>query len=246
MHKHRFAGLLQRWRAVSDRVRSHLSAGVPSQCAICHDWPAHALCDTCIGQFSAPRSRCPRCALTLPTAHTACPGCCAQPLALDRTLAAVPYAYPWIDLLHDFKFRQGIGWAPHLARLMRAQPDIPVLLAEADCLLPMPLADARLRQRGFNQTQLLAQALCARKMRLDVLLRVRDTTAQSALPRAERLRNVRGLYRINPCHANIVQRQHVVLLDDVMTSGATLHAAALAVRAAGATRISALVCARAE
>jgi len=227
-------------------MRAALYACLPSQCAICHDWPAHAICDTCIAQFCTPRWRCPRCALTRAHPQAPCPTCSVQPPAQDLTLAAVPYAYPWIDLLHDFKFHQGIGWARHLARLMLAQPDVRTLLATADCLLPMPLADARLRERGYNQTQLLADALCTEKVRAGVLLRVRDTPPQSALSRAQRLRNVRGAYRVDPCNTRIVQCRHVVLLDDVMTSGASLHAAASAVRAAGASRVSALVCARAE
>lgn len=113
-------------------------------------------------------------------------------------------------------------------------------------MLPLPLSRERLRQRGFNQALELARQLAPGKTRSDVLLRLRDTPAQSALPREARLRNVRGAFGVADGQVRTVAGQHVLLVDDVMTSGATLSGAAQALRAAGAARVTALVLARTE
>ena len=110
----------------------------------------------------------------------------------------------------------------------------------------MPLSAERLRARGYNQALVLAQALDAAKVAPTLLLRVRDTPSQRTCTRAERLRNVRHAFAVAPLQAERLRGQRVLLLDDVMTSGATLNAAASALRAAGAAHITALVLARAE
>lgn len=83
-------------------------------------------------------------------------------------------------------------------------------------------------------------------MRTDVLLRIKEAQPQSALPRKERLTNVRGAYALAPEYASTIKDKKIVLLDDVMTTGASLHAAAQALRHGGAARITAVVLARAE
>ena len=165
---------------------------------------------------------------------------------LDQALAAVSYTYPWTTLLRDFKFHQATGWARHFAHLLLATPGVRSALARAHYLLPMPLSQQRLRSRGFNQTLLLARALSPAKLRSDALLRTRDTAAQSALSLEQRLHNVRGAYSVAPAHAPGLRGRRIVLLDDVMTSGASLHAAQSALRSVGVQHICALVIARAE
>jgi predicted amidophosphoribosyltransferase len=99
---------------------------------------------------------------------------------------------------------------------------------------------------GFNQALLLAQHLAPRRTDARLLLRTRHTPAQSELKRAERLRNVQGVFAVEPLRAHELRDRRVVLVDDVMTSGASLHAASLALRQAGAAHITALVFARTE
>jgi ComF family protein len=161
-------------------------------------------------------------------------------------LAAVAYAYPWSGLVADFKFHEHTGWAATFATLMRSAPWVEPALEAADVVLPMPLSRERLRERGFNQALLLAQALERAKVTSHVLLRIKDTPPQSALPRKDRLRNVQHAFALDPLHASQLTGKRVVLVDDVMTSGASLHAAATVVRAAGAQHICALVLARTE
>jgi ComF family protein len=219
---------------------------IPSQCAVCHAWPAQPVCEDCVEQFGQPVARCGSCALAVPAGMRQCGACMAQPGALDAALAAVSYQYPWSGLVQGFKFRQQTGWARSVAALMRSAPWVEPALDAADLLLPMPLAPQRLRQRGFNQTLLLARALEPAKVRSDLLLRIRDTPAQSGLPRAARLESVKNAFAVDPLLAHRVQGRRVVVLDDVMTSGASLQAAARALRQAGAAHITGLVFARTE
>jgi ComF family protein len=110
----------------------------------------------------------------------------------------------------------------------------------------MPLAPGRLRERGFNQAHELARRLAPRKAEPRLLLRIRETPAQSGLSRAERLRNLQGAFALEPLRAEAVRGRRVVLVDDVMTSGASLFAAAQVLRAGGAAHITAVVLARTE
>jgi ComF family protein len=146
----------------------------------------------------------------------------------------------------DFKFHQRPGWAASFAALMRAAPWVEPALEAADVLLPMPLSKERLRERGYNQALVLARSLDAPRLAHGVLLRVRDTPPQRTLPRNERLRVVQGAFAVDPLQTHRIKNKRVVLLDDVMTSGASLHAAARVLRGAGAAHITALVLARTE
>lgn len=222
------------------------SRRLPSQCAVCHAWPSHNICESCVATFAQPASRCSTCALPVVPGVSQCGACVVSPPPLDTCLAALPYAYPWSTLVADFKFHQHPGWATSFASLMRAAPWVEPALEAADLVLPMPLSKERLRERGYNQAHVLACALDAAKVVHGVLLRVRDTPAQRTLPRNERLRAVQHAFAVDPLQINHLQHKRVVLLDDVMTTGASLHAAAKVVRQAGAVHITALVLARTE
>jgi ComF family protein len=149
-------------------------------------------------------------------------------------------------LVVDFKFHQRTGWARSFATLMRSVPWVEPALESADWLVPMPLSRQRMQERGFNQTLLLARALEPGKVRADVLLRIRNTPAQSALPRKDRLKSVAGAFAVEPLLHSTVAHKRIVLLDDVMTSGASMAAAARALRSAGAAQVTGLVFARTE
>lgn len=223
-----------------------LSQRMPSQCAVCHSWPSQPVCEACVGQFAQPQHRCHTCALPLTGSATQCGACLREPPQVDQCLAAVAYAYPWSDLVVAFKFKQHPAWARSLGLLMRSAPWVEPALDAADVLLPLPLSQPRLQWRGYNQAQLLAQALEPAKCQTGVLLRIKDTPPQSSLPRSERLASVRDAFAIDPLRIDQVRGKHVVLVDDVMTSGASLAAAARVIRHAGAAHITALVFARTE
>jgi ComF family protein len=230
------------FRALIDRA----STALPSQCAVCHAWPAQPVCEACVARFAQPRPRCQTCALPVPAGVERCGACIKETPPLDLCLAAVPYEYPWDGLITRYKFGASPGWSAALALIMRSTPWAEPALEAADLVLPLPLSRERLRQRGFNQALELARHLAPGKTRADVLQRLRDTPAQSELPREQRLRNVRGAFGVADGQTRTVSGRHVLLVDDVMTSGATLYGAAQALRAAGAMRITGLVMARTE
>ena len=217
---------------------------IPSQCAVCHAWPAQAVCEACVAEFAQPVFRCPTCALPLNGRMHPCGECQRHPPPWDSCLAAVHYAYPWSRLMVEFKFREQTAWATTFATLMRATPWIEPALENADLLIPLPLSDQRLRERGFNQTLLLARALSPDKVDARLLLRTRNTPAQHTLSRKDRLANMRLAFAVEPLRREALHGKRVVLLDDVMTSGATLRAAADVLRQAGASHLTTMVFAR--
>jgi ComF family protein len=158
----------------------------------------------------------------------------------------LPYAWPWTHCISQFKFHGEPGLAAPLASLLRSAPGAAQAWANADLVIPLPLSDERLAERGYNPAQLLAEhaAPPSLPVRLDLLLRTRHTLPQHDLPRAERLRNVRGAYAVEPLRVAALKGRRVLLVDDVMTTGASLHEAARAVRSAGAAHITTLALAR--
>lgn len=223
---------------------------LPSQCRVCHSWPSQPVCEACVGQFAQPQPRCLTCALPLPAAlqdkPRHCGACIKTPPPLDRCLAAVSYAYPWSTLIAHYKFHSEPGLVRSFATLLRAIPWVEPALDNADLLIPMPLSGQKLKQRGYNQALLLARALEPTKTRADILLRIQDTPAQHTLKRSERLTVLNHAFAVEPLLVHTLRGQRVVLVDDVMTTGASLFTAARVLKAAGASVVTGLVVARTE
>jgi ComF family protein len=226
------------------------SQALPSQCEVCHAWPAHPVCEACVARFAQPLARCRTCALpvplSLPEGLTQCGTCLRSPPPLDACLAAVTYSYPWAELIARYKFAGAPGWAALFAQILRSMPWMEPALDQADLLLPMPLSKERLQERGFNQSLEIARHLTPAKIDTQLLLRIRHSGPQSLLHRRERQRNVENAFAVEPLRSQLLQQKRVVLLDDVMTSGASLHSAAKVLRQAGAAHITAMVLARTE
>lgn len=228
------------------QLLARVSQRLPSRCAVCHAWPAQAVCEACVADFAQPVPRCRSCARPVLAGMVQCGACITEPPPWDVALAALPYAYPWSRLVQEFKFEAHVGWANSFATLLRSAPWVEPALEACDLLIPMPLSRQRLSERGFNQCLELARALDARKTATHVLLRVQDTPAQSSLPRAQRLTSVRHAFAVDPMHAAALRDKRIVLLDDVMTTGASLRAAASVLRHAGAAHITVVVLARTQ
>ena len=223
-----------------------LSAATPARCEVCRTWPSAPLCRACESQFAPRRNRCVQCALALPEGVSRCGRCVQSPPPLDACHAVVSYRYPWADLVADFKFSGQAGWADTWARLLAAHAGVRHCVQSAHLVLPMPLSRERLAARGFNQAWELARRIAPGKADSRLLLRLRDTPPQAQLDRPARQSNVRHAFALEPSRAHEVRGRDVLLLDDVMTSGASLFALAQVLRDAGATRVSAAVLARTE
>jgi ComF family protein len=219
---------------------------LPSQCMVCRAWPSQMVCEPCVNRFAQPQPRCLTCALPMPAGVRQCGVCLKTPPPLDACLAAVSYAYPWSDAIVGYKFHQQPGWASAFALLLRSAPWVEPALDAADLVLPMPLSRLRLQTRGFNQALVLARQLAPAKTDRRLLLRIKDTPPQSALKRTERLASVQDAFAVDPLLSQQLKGARLVLVDDVMTSGASLFAAARVLRVAGAAHITGLVIARTD
>ena len=163
---------------------------------------------------------------------------------IDACCAALSYAWPWSQLISQFKFHNDAGWARHFALLMKSAPYADDALLNADVLIPIPLSKQRLSERGFNQSLMLAQRLSRTKTHNQTLLRMKHTLAQSGLKRSQRLTNLIDAFAVAPLKALQLRGKHILLIDDVVTSGATLNFAARVLKQAGAAHVGALVLAK--
>lgn len=221
------------------------------QCAVCRAWSHQTICDACLGLYARPQARCWTCAARLPQAligkpRAQCGRCLREPPPLDRTVAALDYAFPWDGLLQHFKYHQALELRESLLERLNSALTA-AQVQEPDWLLPVPMSAQRLRERGYNQAYELAKALARRRgLRCDpdLLLRVRDNEHQAGLRLEARAANVRGVFAVEPLHAARLRGTRVALLDDVMTSGATLYELAGVLLQAGVMSVQAWVIAR--
>jgi ComF family protein len=201
------------------------------------------LCRACDAALPRIRVACLTCGLPLrdPSADPRCDACRRAPPLLTRVVAPFLYAPPLDRWLPRFKFHHDLAAGRLLSQLML---EACATAPRPDALVPVPLHRARLRSRGYDQALELAKPLAralALPLRTDLLARVRATSAQSSLHAVQRHRNLRGAFA--PM-AGCRPPAHIALIDDVMTTGATLHAAAQALLEAGATHVDAWTCAR--
>ncbi|MDP1901656.1 MAG: ComF family protein [Rubrivivax sp.] len=227
---------------------------LPSQCEICRQWvdadmhqiQPGALCADCISRFAAPRPRCQRCGLRMGVESPACGDCLRDAPPFEHTVCAVDYGFPWDGLVAAFKFHGRVELAFALAALM-ARAVHAAGRPAPHWVLPVPLSPRRLAERGYNQAWELARTLAATLgLRADagLLLRHGDTAHQADLGRAERQRNLRSAFMVEPRRRTELQGARVALVDDVMTTGATVREAAALLRRAGAAAVDVWVLAR--
>jgi ComF family protein len=228
-----------------------LDIGLPPLCPVCREPVASVggLCPPCWSRLSfiAP-PYCER--LGIPFAYDPGPGllsmeAIADPPAYDRARAAVRYDEVARALVHSLKYGDRLDLAPTMAGWMATAGR--TLLADADALVPVPLHWRRLWARRFNQAAALAECIAAASglaVRHDLLERVRSTAQQVGLSRSERADNVQGAFRVPAAAKAEIRGKRLVLVDDVLTSGATVDTCARALLRAGAGNVDVLVFAR--
>lgn len=206
-------------------------------------------CPECLEEMPPlPEGRCRACGIPYESDQHAdhlCASCRVRRPAFDQALAAGLFQGALRKAVHRFKYHGQTGLAPPLADLMKKRLHPPYFPPEADLILPVPLHVRRLRQRGYNQALILARALYhpwQGAVRWDLLTRSRWTEPQVTLAGPARRKNVRLAFAVSRPEA--VQGRSVILIDDVYTTGATVEECALALKRAGAKRVSALTLAR--
>lgn len=228
-----------------------LDTALPPLCPACREQVADpgALCAACWGQLSfIARPYCER--LGTPFAYDPGPGvlsaqAIADPPAYGRARAAVRYDDIARILVHAFKYGDRIDLAPGMGRWMASAGR--ELLENADALVPVPLHWRRLWARRFNQAAALAQAIsreCGVPVIHDALQRVRATRQQVGLTQAERGTNVQGAFAVTPAGKATLRGKRVVLVDDVLTSGATVDNCSRVLLRSGALNVDVVIFAR--
>jgi ComF family protein len=224
----------------------------PATCAVCStdvDHPEY-LCESC--RERAPRIQAPFCAKCSEpfsgaiTQTFSCANCAHRTLHFDLVVAAYRSRGLVRKLVHEFKYAHQRHLRHPLAAWLGETMNDPRLRGRRfDLVVPVPLHPARERERGFNQATLLAELL-ARRISVPlrpVLERIRYTTTQTAYDRAERMENLRDAFRLRK-NMN-VRELHVLLIDDVLTTGSTLSECARVLKEAGAISVHAATAARA-
>jgi len=213
---------------------------LPARCVLCgaSGLAGLDLCAGCRDDLPRNDAACATCALPLPVTAAMCGVCLRKPPPYVAAFAALRYRYPVDQLIQRLKFGGDLAVGRVLATLLCDA--LPRAWHAPDVVVPMPLARGRLRTRGCNQAQELARGLPWRVDRT-TLARVRETSPQSELDARARRANVRGAFVASAA----VRGQSVVLLDDVITTGATVRAAAKALLRAGAREVRVLAVARA-
>lgn len=230
--------LAQYWRQTRRKIAT--------PCPLCAGRAAAGLlCAGCESDIKHTAARCRRCALRLPAMDVQCPDCLRRLPAFAQTVAAFDYEPPVDSLIHLFKTELKFAYADLLAGLLQdAMCCATVSLENVDVLTAIPSSRTSLRRRGFNPAAEIARALAgvtaALPLRHDVLQRRREGPRQAAGNRRTRLDSAHGLFE---CRLAL-HGKTVAIVDDVMTTGSTMDAAAQAVLDAGALSVTALVVAR--
>ena len=231
-------------------LRATLDLALPPLCPACREpVEGRGLCPACWSKLSfITRPYCER--LGIPFVYDPGPGilsmeAIADPPAYRRARAAVRFDDISRALVHGLKYGDRLELAPMMGRwISRAGRE---LLAEADALVPVPLHWRRLWARRFNQSAMLAAAISAESgvpIAGGALKRVKPTVQQVGLSRSERAQNVQGAFRVPPEGKPAVIGRRLVVVDDVLTSGATVEGCARALLRAGAANVDVLIFAR--
>lgn len=219
-----------------------LNASLPARCILCTAASGTSgLCAACYADLPwlSPTTHCPVCALATLQGEV-CGECLRNPPAFYQTTAALPYRWPIDQLVQALKYQSDIA----LARPLGSWLGHAVVESEKpDCLIAMPLHTQRQQERGFNQSVLLARqvhTITGIPLRLDIAQRCRYTQPQAQLPWRDRHKLIRGAFAVDQDLTGL----HIAIVDDVMTTGASLNELARTLVSAGARRVDCWVLAR--
>jgi len=219
----------------------------PSRCILCLQASHHRIeiCTDCSKRLPHNVLCCVRCALPLAddiNTEVLCGRCIHQLPEFDYVHSLFRYDDDIIKLVHQLKFSGKISFARSIGEMLLAQ--LRNTEEQPDCLLPVPLHASRMRQRGYNQSieisRVLAKAM-ALPIEITAIKRHRSTLAQTGLNAKQRKKNIRGAFSV----VGQLNYQHILIIDDVMTTGATVNELAALLKKNGAVRVGILCIARA-
>ncbi len=215
-----------------------------SLCYACQLWTNDVLCPTCLETFSVPYNRCTICALPVGVQLSGRCDCSDWTCRPTSSYALVNYSYPWNRLISQFKYQQKVNLADFFSRQLMQDQKIKSVIEQADVLCPIPLSKPRIQQRGYNQSFELAKKLAPHLSRPDIILRTYHVASQASLNRQQRLKNLSGVFQLDPFKSHLLRNKKVVLVDDVLTTGATIQAVCQVLQNANVAEVSVVVLAR--
>jgi len=218
----------------------------PPTCLLCENpgYRHYDLCFDCHDALPFNNNACPCCGLSLPPHNTEqlCGQCLAKHPSFDSTLALLSYQEPVRHLVRSLKYKSNYASARLLGSLiadkLSTRTDLPQLI------IPVPLHPSRYRERGFNQAIEIARPISKAlkiPLGLNQCVRIRKTTAQSELPARQRAKNIKRAFEVRMK----IPANHIAILDDVVTTSATVAELAKTIRASGVLKIEVWACARA-
>ncbi|MBC8245649.1 MAG: ComF family protein [Verrucomicrobia bacterium] len=244
---------MTRWKAaLAGLAKRGMSLIFPEVCQLCRDEAAKPedgfVCDGCRAKFKPIQPPfCQRCGQPFAGEFSGdfeCANCLEMELQFEFARAAMKANVEMLDVIHRFKYGQALWLEPLFDRLLREQAVEQIRDWRGDCLVPVPLHPVRFRERGFNQAAQLCRNL-GRATGLEIetraVKRTRVTQTQTRLSRSERLANMRGAFAP---HQRRLNGRRVVLVDDVLTTGATTSDCARACKKAGAAEVGVWTLAR--
>lgn len=232
------------FQLVLQNIRHLIGQLLPTQCLLCRLASNDKLiCEHCQKTLMIERPCCQHCGLSLPASQTFCGNCLQQPHLFTQLHAAADYQPPYPYLIKKFKYAKQLIYGELLAELLNQSllQKIPSRqLAEINYLLPIPLYKQKHRQRGFNQAQMIASSL-AKQLQIPLLLdaveRHKQTKAQEGLSLRKRKKNLKDAFSITHNQQHKLSGSYIVLIDDVVTTGATVNSLCRVLLQAGVKRI---------
>ena len=207
----------------------------------------HAVCTACLNDLPwHPKTSCPQCGLESSgsaSINIVCGSCLNSPPDFDATKAIFLYAYPIDAMMQRYKYGNMLNLGDTFGEFLAEK----VSMGTVDLIIPMPMHHTRLKERGFNQALEIAKVLCKNhkeKLNYKSVIRQTLTPPQASLPLKERVKNIKGAFKVNADKLDKIQGKRIAIVDDVMTTGASLNELAITLKKAGAAYVECWVIAR--
>ncbi len=204
------------------------------------------LCAPCIDDLPwHAKTSCPQCGLE--SNGMLCGSCMHNPPDFDATHAVFSYQFPIDSMMQRYKYGNSLNIGDTFGQLVSEKINKEKRLSRIDLIIPMPMHSARIRERGFNQAHEIAKVLAKHhleKLDCKTAKRIKLTPPQASLPLKLRVKNIKGAFEINVARLKQIQGKTIAIVDDVMTSGASLNELAKTLKKAGATHVECWVVAR--
>jgi ComF family protein len=206
----------------------------------------HAACRACLESLPWHSTQsCPQCGLN--SDGNVCGSCLNNPPDFDATKAVFLYAYPIDAMMLRYKYGNSLNLGDTFGEFLAEKVNVEDCLKNIDLIIPMPMHPQRLKERGFNQAIEIAKVLtknCKEKLDYKSTIRQTLTPPQASLPLKERVKNIKGAFKVNADKLGKIQGKRIAIVDDVMTTGASLNELAKTLKKAGASHVECWVIAR--